>query len=96
MVAPTRMYSQLALLEPREAANLVCEAIIHKPPRLATRMGNLAQILGLFAPRMSELLMNEAFRMFPESEAAGAPIGSEQRASKEMVAFATLMRGVHW
>jgi NAD(P)-dependent dehydrogenase (short-subunit alcohol dehydrogenase family) len=96
MVAPTKMYDHFALWQPEQAADLVCEAIIHKPQRLATRLGHFAQIMGLVAPRISELLMNEGFRMFPESEAAGAPPGSEQHVSPEKVAFAALMRGIHW
>jgi NAD(P)-dependent dehydrogenase (short-subunit alcohol dehydrogenase family) len=96
MVSPTKLYDQFALLQPEEAADLVCDAIIHRPQRLATRLGSLAQLLGMLAPRVSELIMNEAFRLFPESEAAGAPPGSEQRASRETVAFAALLRGMHW
>jgi NAD(P)-dependent dehydrogenase (short-subunit alcohol dehydrogenase family) len=96
MIAPTRMYSNMMLMEVEEAADMVCDAIIDRPQRLATGLGKFAQVLGLFAPRISELLMSEAFKMFPESEAAGAPAGTERRASKEMVAFATLMRGIYW
>jgi NAD(P)-dependent dehydrogenase (short-subunit alcohol dehydrogenase family) len=96
MVSPTKLYDRFALLQPEDAADIVCDAIIHRPQRLATRLGNWAQLLGILAPHISELIMNEAFRMFPESEAAGAPAGSEERASREMVAFAALMRGIHW
>ncbi|HVY82767.1 MAG TPA: SDR family oxidoreductase [Steroidobacteraceae bacterium] len=96
MVAPTKIYEQFALLQPEEAASLVCDAVIHKPQRLATPLGNFAQLLGVLAPRVSELLMSESFKMYPESEAAGAPPGSDRRASPEMIAFAALMRGVHW
>jgi NAD(P)-dependent dehydrogenase (short-subunit alcohol dehydrogenase family) len=96
MVAPTRIYEQFPLIQPEQAADLVCEAIIHQPLRLATRLGVLAQLIGLFAPRIGEIIMSESFKMFPESEAA---VGSEKgaaRASPEMVAFASLMRGIHW
>jgi hypothetical protein len=96
MVSPTKLYDQFALLRPEDAADLVCDAIIHRPQRLATRLGSWAQLLAILAPRVSELIMNEAFKMFPESEAAGAPVGSEQRASRDMVAFAAVMRGIHW
>jgi NAD(P)-dependent dehydrogenase (short-subunit alcohol dehydrogenase family) len=96
MVAPTRMYQQFQLLRPEHAADLVCEAIIHKPERLATRLGTFAQLLGMFAPRISELLMSESFRMFPESEAAGGNAAAENAPSAERVAFATLLRGIHW
>ena len=96
MVAPTKMYQQFALWQPEQAADLVCDAIIHKPQRLATRLGHFAQVMGLLAPGITERLMSEAFRMYPESEAAGAPAGSERKASREQLAFATLMRGIHW
>lgn len=95
MVAPTRIYEQFPLIQPEEAADLICEAIIHQPKRVATRLGVFAQLMNLFAPRIAEIVMSEGFRMFPESKAAG---GAEQaaRASPEMIAFASLMRGVHW
>lgn len=96
MVAPTKMYRQFALWQPEQAADLVCDAIIHKPQRLATRLGRFAQVVGLLTPGISERLMSEAFRMYPESEAAGAPTGTERQVSREQLAFATLMRGIHW
>ena len=95
MVAPTKIYQQFSLLEPEQAADFVCEAIIHRPTRLATRLGLFAQLVGAFAPRLSELVMSESFAMFPESGAA-AGSADDARASPEMVAFAKLMRGVHW
>jgi NAD(P)-dependent dehydrogenase (short-subunit alcohol dehydrogenase family) len=96
MVAPTKMYRQFALWQPEQAADLICDAIIHKPQRLATRLGHFAQVVGLLAPGISQRLMSEAFRMYPESEAAGAPAGTERVASREQLAFASLMRGIHW
>ena len=96
MVAPTRLYEQLPLLQPEEAAGLVCEAIVHRPERVTTRLGVLAQLVELFAPRIGRAIMSESFRMFPESEAAGGAPASAGRATPEMVAFASLMRGIHW
>ena len=96
MVEPTKMYQQFALWQPEQAADLVCDAVIDRPQRLATRLGHFAQVMGLLAPRISERLMSEAFRMYPESEAAGAPAGTERQASREQLAFAKLMRGIHW
>jgi hypothetical protein len=40
--------------------------------------------------------MSESFRMFPESEAAGGATAHASRATPEMIAFASLMRGIHW
>ena len=96
MVAPTRMYDDFALWTPERAADLVCDAIVHRPQRLATRLGQFARIVDLVAPGIGELIMNEGFRMYPESEAAGAPAGTERQASREQRAFASLMHGIHW
>ena len=96
MVAPTRIYEQFPLIPPEEAADLVCEAIIHRPERVATRLGVFAQLVGIFAPKISEIITSESFKMFPESEAAGGPAADGAKASAEMIAFASLMRGLHW
>jgi hypothetical protein len=41
--------------------------------------------------------MSESFRMFPESQAAGStPCARESQATPEWLAFASLMRGIHW
>lgn len=109
MTAPTRLYEKLPLISPEEAAEIVCEAIIHQPTRLATRLGVFAQIMNLIAPKVTEIIESHAYRLFPESEAAirgtRAPDGSpaephdaaaETRRSEEMLAFATLLRGLHW
>ena len=39
MIAPTKLYDQVPTLTPEEAAGLICDAIIHKPVRVATRLG---------------------------------------------------------
>ena len=97
MSAPTRIYEQFPLIEAEQAADIVCEAVIHRPERLATRLGMFAQLLGIFAPRMSEIILSESFRMFPESAAArGEAAVSNAKPSSEMIAFASLMRGLHW
>jgi len=96
MVAPTKIYEQFPLIPPEQAADIVCDAIVHQPERLATPLGTFAQLIGMFAPRVSEVLMNESFRMFPDSEAAGGAPAREGPASAERVAFASLMRGIHW
>jgi hypothetical protein len=52
----------------------------------------------LVMPKMSEVVMNSAYRMFPDSAAAqGKKDGDTQRtATKEAMIFASLMRGIHW
>lgn len=99
MIAPTKMYESVPTLAPEEAADMIVEAIIERPVRVATRMGTFAQIFYALAPRAYEILMNSAFRLFPDSSAAKGMKGraeAQKEATTEQVAFASLMRGVHW
>jgi NAD(P)-dependent dehydrogenase (short-subunit alcohol dehydrogenase family) len=99
MIAPTKMYDSVPTLTPDEAADMIVEAIVERPVRLATRLGVFAQIFYAIAPRAYEILMNTAFRLFPDSPAAKGMKGrseTEAQPTSEQVAFASLMRGVHW
>jgi NAD(P)-dependent dehydrogenase (short-subunit alcohol dehydrogenase family) len=96
MVEPTRIYRQFNLIGPERAADMVCDAIIGRPERLATGLGTLAQLVEVFAPRLGTALMSESFRIFPDSEAAGAAQGADAIATPDMMAFASLMHGIHW
>ena len=96
MVEPTRIYRQFNLISAEQAAALVCDAIIERPARLATGLGTLAQLVEVFAPRLGTAIMSESFRIFPDSEAAGAAAGSDSVATPDMLAFASLMHGIHW
>ena len=96
MIAPTRMYDNVPTITPDEAADFVKQAVIYKPQRIATRLGIFAQMLHAVAPKISEIVMNSAFRMFPDSSAAKGISEDQQKASQEQVAFASLMKGIHW
>lgn len=97
MIGPTKMYDNVPTLSPEEAADMVVKGIIERPQRIATRMGIFAEMLHLTVPTVYQTIMNSAFSLFPDSSAAkGQKAGSEEPASTEQVAFATLMRGVHW
>jgi NAD(P)-dependent dehydrogenase (short-subunit alcohol dehydrogenase family) len=98
MIAPTKMYDSVPTLTPEEAADMVVKAIIERPSRVATRTGIFAATLNAIAPKAYEVIMNTAFEMFPDSAAAKgdrkALRGAE--ATNEQIAFAAIMRGVHW
>ena len=96
MIAPTKMYDNVPTITPDEAAAFVKQAVIYKPQRIATRLGIFAQMLHAAAPKISEIVMNSAFRMFPDSSAAKGISEDQQKASQEQVAFASLMKGIHW
>ncbi|NNF15194.1 MAG: SDR family oxidoreductase, partial [Gammaproteobacteria bacterium] len=94
MIAPTKLYQNVPTKSPEEAADLIVDAIIHRPKRVATRLGIFAEIFHLLAPKAAELSMNEAFRLFPDSKAAQGASGGES--SPEQIAVAQFTRGIHW
>jgi len=96
MIAPTKMYDNVPTISPEEAAAMVKQAVIYQPQRIATRLGIFAQVLHAVAPKVAEIVMNSAFRMFPDSAAAQGVKDHQAAASQEQIAFASLMRGIHW
>ena len=98
MIAPTKMYDSVPTLTPEEAADLVVKAIIERPSRVATRMGIFAATLNALVPKAYEVIMNTAFEMFPDSAAAKGDRKAmrSEAPTNEQIAFAAVMRGVHW
>ena len=98
MIAPTKMYDSVPTLSPEEAADLLVKAIIEKPSRIATRLGIFAALVNAVAPKAYEVVMNTAFELFPDSAAAKGDRKAlkDESPSQEQIAFAALMRGVHW
>ena len=96
MIAPTRIYENVPTISPDEAAGMVKQAVIYKPQRISTRLGIFAQVLHAVAPKVSEIIMNSAFRMFPDSAASRGASDQQAAATQEQLAFASLMRGIHW
>lgn len=96
MIAPTKIYEHVPTLSPEEAADLIVQAIIYKPERIATRTGIFAQVLHAVAPKLYAVIMNTAFRLFPESTAAkGQPVDGPEP-SLEQISFAQFTRGIYW
>ena len=100
MIAPTNLYNNVPTLAPEEAADMIAQACIFKPVRIATRLGITGQILHAVLPRVAQIAMNTSFRMFPDSTAAkGAKPGDKadkQKLSAEAVALQQMMRGIHF
>jgi NAD(P)-dependent dehydrogenase (short-subunit alcohol dehydrogenase family) len=95
MIAPTKFYEHVPLLDPDEAADLVVEAIIHRPARVATRLGRFGQAIHAIAPNMGRIVLNTAFRMFPESAAARGEKVGETPPTADQIAFAQVLKGLH-
>jgi short-subunit dehydrogenase/thioester reductase-like protein len=98
MIAPTRMYDMFPAITPEEAAEMIAKAMVEKPKKVATRLGNFGELLYAVAPTVSDRILNQAYKLFPESQAAKGK-GEEapdKPPTTEAVAFAHLMKGVHW
>jgi len=107
MIAPTNIYDAFPTLTPDEAAQMICDAIIDRPKRLATRLGTFGQVLYAVSPKVVDQVMHTAYTIFPDSKAsrgekkAKAEAGDgkpekDQEMSTEAIAMAYLMRGVHF
>ena len=98
MIAPTKIYDQVPTLTPEEAAALICDAIIHKQVRVATRLGISGQVLHALLPRVAQIIMNTTFRMFPDSSAAKEKKAGllPEMPSADQVAFQQFMRGIYF
>jgi NAD(P)-dependent dehydrogenase (short-subunit alcohol dehydrogenase family) len=96
MIAPTKIYQNVPTLSPEEAADMIAQACVNKPVRIATRLGVTGEVLHAIAPRVAQIVMNTSFRMFPDSDAAKGEKGGKPQLSAEAVAMQQMMRGIHF
>jgi NAD(P)-dependent dehydrogenase (short-subunit alcohol dehydrogenase family) len=97
MIAPTKIYQNVPTLTPDEAGDLIAQAIVYKPVRIATRMGIFGEVLHALVPRVAQIVMNTSFRMFPDSDAAkGSGDKKAPQLSADQMALQQLLRGVHF
>ncbi|HET8566902.1 MAG TPA: SDR family oxidoreductase [Solirubrobacterales bacterium] len=98
MIAPTRMYDMFPAITPEEAAEMITGAMIRRPKKVATRLGNFGELVYAVAPKASDSILNTAYKLFPDSQAAKGKKDEarDKPPSTEAVAFAHLMKGVHW
>ena len=111
MIAPTNIYDAFPTLSPEEAAVMLTDAIIDKPKRVASRLGTFGQVLYAVSPKSVDRIMNQAYKIFPDSKAAkgekdkskdgdGKDDGDGKKKdsgmSTEAIAMAYLMKGVHF
>jgi NAD(P)-dependent dehydrogenase (short-subunit alcohol dehydrogenase family) len=97
MIAPTKIYDYFPTITPDEAAELVTKAMIARPKKVATRLGTFGEVAYAIAPKAVDAILNTGYKLFPDSAAArGKKEAPEEAPSSEGIAFAHLMRGVHW
>jgi short-subunit dehydrogenase len=93
MIAPTKMYDRFPTLSPEDAGELITDAIRMRPKRIATTLGNLGQLGYAIAPGAQDLVVNRAYKLFPEG---GEKQPTSEETTSEQRAFARMTRGVHW
>ena len=96
MIGPTKIYDNVPVLKPEDAANMIAEACVDKPVRIATRLGITGELMHALAPRVAQIVMNSTFRMFPDSAAAKGDKEKKYIPSAEAAAMAQMMRGIHF
>ena len=106
MIEPTDMYKAFPTLSPDEAALMICDTLIDKPKRKASRLGTFGEVLYSVSPKTVDAVLNTAYNLFPDSkaskgqkdeaEAGGDAKSKDDEMSTEAVAMAYLMRGVHF
>ena len=99
MIAPTKMYDAFPTISSEEAAEMITDAIIRRPKKVATKLGTFGEVLYSLAPKASDAILHQGYKLFPDSKAAKGDAdkaAKDEDVSTEGVAFAYLMRGVHW
>jgi NAD(P)-dependent dehydrogenase (short-subunit alcohol dehydrogenase family) len=99
MIAPTKMYDRFPTITPTEAADMICKAMIRRPKKVGTVLGNAGELAYQIAPRGVDVILNAGYKIFPDSHAARGGDRAASRSdepSSESVAFAHILRGVHW
>jgi len=96
MIAPTKIYNNVPTLSPEQAADMIAQACVEKPVRIATRLGVFGEVLHAFVPRVAQIVSNTTFRMFPDSAAAAGDKSGKPKLSAEAVAMQQMMRGIHF
>jgi NAD(P)-dependent dehydrogenase (short-subunit alcohol dehydrogenase family) len=110
MIEPTDIYKAFPTLTPDEAAQMLCDAMIDKPKRMASRLGTFGEVLYAVSPKTVDIVLNTAYNLFPDSKASkkakegkgdGKPASADEKKddgemSTEAVAMAYLLRGVHF
>ena len=85
MIEPTKIYDRFPALSPRQAGDVVCEAIVNRPRRVTPVFGRVASMADAVSPQFMDLVRNRGYALFADDSVSDAG-----------EAFARLTRGVHW
>jgi len=97
MIAPTKIYNHVPTISPAQAADMICDAIVRQPKRIATNLGVMGQVMHFLTPKVTETIMNTGYKLFSDSTAAlGDKESSPKKIRREQAAFSRLFKGIHW
>jgi thioester reductase-like protein len=98
MIAPTKLYDHFPAITPETASKMITGAMIGRPKKVATGLGNTAEVAYAMMPKVVDQVLHQGYRLFPESSAAKGEKkeAEDERASTEGMAFAYALKGVHW
>ncbi|WP_343708533.1 SDR family NAD(P)-dependent oxidoreductase [Mycobacterium sp.] len=98
MISPTTMYDKFPALTPDQAAGVITDAIVQRPRRSSSPIGQLAAVADAVNPAVMDRLRNRAFTMFDDSPAAkGDESGcSATELDDRSETFVRATRGIHW
>jgi len=95
MIAPTKIYEAVPTRSPEEAVDMIVDGIVNRRKRVATRLGIFGEVSYALAPKLIDRVLNTGFRLFPDSPRKGKE-QDQKPPGPEAVAFAHLMKGIHW
>ncbi|MGZ4181072.1 MAG: SDR family NAD(P)-dependent oxidoreductase [Solirubrobacteraceae bacterium] len=97
MIEATTIYQRFPVLTPEQAADVLCEAIVHRPRRVSPPFGQLAAFADAMSPAIMDRVRNQGYQLFDDSAAArGEKDSKPAEVSPRARAFAEVTRGVHW
>jgi NAD(P)-dependent dehydrogenase (short-subunit alcohol dehydrogenase family) len=98
MIAPTGIYRNFPTIDTDQAAEMVLQAVLSRPPEVSTRLGKLGEAVDTLSPGLLSFVMTGAYHAFPDSGGArdGRAEGEPEEMSVEAAAMAYLMSGVHF
>jgi NAD(P)-dependent dehydrogenase (short-subunit alcohol dehydrogenase family) len=96
MISPTKIYDQAQVMTPEQAADMIAEAVVNRPTRVATGLGLFGQSVQVTAPRLALIVNSLLFQVFPETapKRNGEPAPAPQL-TPDQIAFSTLFPGIH-
>lgn len=95
MIAPTKIYNHVPTISPSQAADMICDAVVRKPKRIATQLGIMGSVMHFITPKITETVMNSGYKIFSDSAAAKGQ-NENAKTVREQRAFSRLFKGIHW